>query len=69
MKQDEKKDWKMVWEALGLLPVSCLLMYISLSRDALGLNEILYCVILVCLSIIDLALVYLLVRKYFGKKK
>jgi len=44
-------------------------MYVAFARDALGVSEILYDVILICLSVIEVAFVYILVRKFFGKKK
>ncbi len=69
MKHDEKKSWKMVWEAIGLIVVSCLMMYVSFALEGLGINRMLYNVILVCIAIVEVALVYMLVRKYFGKKK
>ncbi len=69
MKHDEKWGWSLVRWAIGLGALSCLLMYVSFTPDALGMSEILHNVILICLSIIDVALIYIMVRKFFGKKK
>ncbi len=69
MKHDEKWGWELVRASIGLGAVSCLLMYVSFTPEMLGLSEILYDVILIILSVIELALVYIVVRKFFGKKK
>jgi len=69
MKHDEKWGWSLVRASLGLGAVSFLLMYVSFTPEMLGSHKILYYVILISLCVIELALVYLLVRKFFGKKK
>ncbi len=69
MKHDEKWGWELVWAGIGLMVVSGLLMYVFYTPEMLGLNKILYNVILIALSVVEAALVYILVRKFFGKKK
>ncbi len=69
MKHDEKWGWKLVRTGIGLMAVSCLLMYVSFTPEMLGSNKILYYVILINLIVIEVALGYILVRKFFGKKK
>ncbi len=69
MKHDEKWGWKLVRAGIGLMAVSCLLMYVSFTPEMLGSNKILYYVILISLIVIEVALGYILVRKFFGKKK
>jgi len=69
MKHDEKWGWKLVWAGIGLMVVSCLLMYVSYTPEILGLSKPLYYVILISLIVIEVALVYVVVRKFFGKKK
>ncbi len=69
MKHDEERGWKMVWAGIGGLAMSCLLMYLSLTPGALGLSGPLYNVVLIGLSVMELVEVYVLVRKFFGKKK
>ena len=72
MKHDEKKGWEMVWAAIGLIVVSCLLMYVIFALEAMDMSGILYNVILIGLAIVEVAevaLVYMLARKYFGKNK
>ncbi len=68
MKHDEKWDWSLVRWAIGLGAVSCLLMYVSFTPEMLGSNKILCYVIYISLIVIEAALVYILVRKFFGKK-
>ncbi len=55
--------------AIGLGAVNCLLMYVSFTSEMLGSNKILYYVIYISLMVIDLVLIYIMVRKFFGKKK
>ncbi len=69
MKHDEERGWKMVWAGIGAIAMSCLLMYISYTPGALGLSGPLYYVVLIGLSVMEVVLVYFLVRKFFGKKK
>ncbi len=69
MKHDEKWGWSLVRWAIGLGAVNCLLMYVSFTPEMLGSNKILYYVIYISLMVIDVALVYIMVRKFFGKKK
>ncbi len=69
MKRDEKWGWKLAWAGIGLIIVSCLLMFVAFSQEMLGLNKPLYYTIFVALVVMDLALVYSLVRKFFEKKK
>ncbi len=66
MKHDENWGWSLVRWAIGLGAVSCLLMYVSFTPEMLGSNKILYYIIYISL---DLALIYIMVRKFFGKKK
>lgn len=68
MKHDEKWGWSLVRWAIGLGAVSCLLMYISFTPEMLGSNKFLYYVIYISLIVIEVALVYILIRKFFGKK-
>lgn len=69
MKHDEKWGWDLARAGIGLGAVSCLLMYVSFTPGMLGMNKILYSAILISLSVIEVALVYILVRKFFGRKK
>ncbi len=69
MKHDEKWGWALVRSAIGLGVVSCLLMYVSYTPEILGLSKPLYYVILISIIVIEVALVYILVRKFFGRKK
>ncbi len=69
MKHDEKWGWPLVRWAIGLIAVSGLLMFISYRPEILGLSKPLYYVVLISIIVIEVALVYLLVRKFFGKKK
>ncbi len=69
MKHDEKWGWSLVRWGIGLGAVSCLLMYVSYTPEILGLSRPLYYVILISLIVIEVALVYIVVRKFFGKKK
>ncbi len=68
MKHDEKWAWSLVRWAIGLGALSCLLMYVSFNPDMLGSNKILYYIIYISLMVIEVALVYILVRKFFDKK-
>jgi len=69
MKHDEKWGWKLIRAGIGLMAVSCLLMYVSYMPEILGLSKPLYYVILISLIVIEVALVYIVVWKFFGKKK
>lgn len=69
MKHDEERGWEMVRAAIRLGVVSCLLMFVSFTPKLFGQNEVLYCVVLISISVLEVAMVYALVRKYFGKKK
>lgn len=69
MKREEKRGWKPVWAAIGLIAVSCLLMYAAFSRETLGLSGPLYYGLLAALSVAEVALVYLVARKFLGKRK
>ena len=68
MKHDEKWGLHLIWASIGLMAVSCLLMYISFTPDMKGFGKIIYYVILISLMVIEAAQVYILVRKFFGKK-
>jgi len=68
MKHDENWGWSLVRWAIGLLIVSCLTLYVSFTPEMLG-SKILYYVIMLSLIVIEVALVYIVVRKFFGKKK
>lgn len=69
MKRDGEQGWEMVWAAIRLGVVSCLLMFVSFTPKLFGQSKILYCVVLISISVLELAMVYALVRKFFGKKK
>jgi len=69
MKHDENWGWKLAQAGIGLGVVSCLLIYIVFTPEILGSSKILYNVILISLSVMEVALVYIVVRKFFGKKK
>lgn len=69
MRHDKKQGWEMVWAAIRLGVVSGLLMFVSFTPKLFGQSEVLYCVVLISLSVLEVAMVYALVRKYFGKKK
>ncbi len=68
MKRDEKRGWEMVRWGIGLGAVSCLLMYLSYTAAILELSGPLYYLVLISSMVIEVAMVYILVRKFFGKK-
>jgi len=67
MKQDEKWSWQLVWASIGLMAANCLL--VLFAPGTFGLDGILYYGVMLILCVIDLVMVYLLVRKFFGNKK
>ncbi len=69
MKHDEKWGWEMAWSGVGLMVVSLLLGYLSLSPEAFGLDGVLYYVVVAILCVADVAAIYIVIRKFFGKKK
>ncbi len=44
-------------------------MYVSFTPETLGLSKPLYYLILISLIVIEAALIYIVVRKFSGKKK
>ncbi len=69
MKHDEKWGWKLAWSGVGLMVASGLLGYLSLSPGTFGLDGVLYYVVVVILYVIYIAAIYIVIRKFFGKKK
>ncbi len=69
MKKEEKRGWQIAWAGVGLIAANCLLGYLLQSPGAFGLEGPLYTIVLVILCAIDLAMVYFVIRKFFGKKK
>ncbi len=69
MKREQRRGWQMVWASVGLLVLNCLLGYLVQSPEALGLNSILFYGLVIILCVIDLAAVYILARRFFGKKE
>ncbi len=67
MKHDEKWGWKMAWSGVGLVIASWLLGYLSL--ETFGSDGVLYYVVIAILCVIYVAAIYIVVRKFFGKKK
>jgi len=68
MKHDEKWGQNLIWASVGLLVLNCLLLHISLSPDMFGDNKVIWYVVEIGLTVLDLSLIYLLFRKFFGKK-
>lgn len=68
MKNDDKKGWKMVWSAVALMVLSCLLMALSLTPETFGLHGIPYYLLMIALIAAEVSLVYHIARTYFGKK-
>ncbi len=69
MKKEKKRGWQMAWAGAGLLAANCLMGYLLRSPEALGLEGVLYNAVLVIFCVVDVAAVYLLMRKFFRKKK
>ncbi len=69
MKNDEKSGWKLARAGIGLMAAGWLLGYLSLSLENFGLDGVLYYVVVVVLCVIYVAAIYVVVRKFFGKKK
>lgn len=69
MKHDKNWGRKLTLASIGLIVVSCLLMYVSFTLERLGLGETLYCVVMVALALMEVAMVYALVRTFFGRGK
>lgn len=69
MKNDETWSWNMVWSGIGLIVAGCLLGYLSLSPETFGLGGVLYYVVVAVLCVSYVAAIYLVIRKFFGKKK
>ncbi len=69
MKKSEKRSLELIRASIGLIAVSGLLMYVSFTPDMLGFSKTVYYVILISLFVIAVALVYIVVRKFFGKRK
>ncbi len=69
MKHDEKWGWKLVRAGIGLMAAGWLLGYLSLSLETFGLDGVLYYVVAAVLCVIYVAAIYVVVRKFFGKKK
>ncbi len=69
MKHDEKWGWKLVRAGIGLMVASWLLGYLSLSPETFGLDGVLYYVVAAILCVIYVAAIYIVIRKFFGKKK
>ncbi len=67
MKKEEKRGWQMAWAGVGLIAANCLLGF--LSQGAFGLDGILYYAVVAILCLIDVVAVYIVIRKFFGKKK
>ncbi len=69
MKNDEKSGWKLAWAGIGLMAAGWLLGYLSLSLETFGLAGVLYYVVVAVLCVIYVAAIYIVIRKFFGKKK
>jgi len=69
MKHDEKWGLELIWAGVGLLVLTILLGYLVQSPGASGLEGISYYAVVIALCVIEVAAVYLVVRKFFGKKK
>jgi len=69
MKHDEKWGQDLIWASVGLLGVNCLLLRVSFSPDMYDYNKVIWYVVEISLIVIEVSLVYLVVRKFFGKKK
>ncbi len=67
MKHDEKWGWKLAWSGVGLMGAGWLLGYLSL--ETFGLDGVLYYVVVAILCVIYVAAIYIVIRKFFGKKK
>ncbi len=69
MKHDEKWGWKLARAGIGLMAAGWLLGYLSLSLETFGLDGVLYYVVIAVLCVIYVAAIYIVIRKFFGKKK
>jgi len=69
MKHDEKWGQELIWASLGSLGLTCLLLCVSFSPDMFGGNKVIWYVVEISLIVIEISQVYMLVRKFFGKKK
>ncbi len=69
MKHDEKWGWKLAWSGIGLMVAGWLLGYLSRSLETFGLDGVLYYVVAAVLCVIYVAAIYIVIRKFFGKKK
>lgn len=61
MGKKEKESWRIVWEAIALMLFNALLG--ALSQGAFGLSGPAWYVLIVALCVLDLVMVYRLVRK------
>ncbi len=68
MKHDEQWGWKMAWSGVGLIAAGCLLGYLLRSPGVFGLDGIFYYVVAAVLCLIYVAAIYIVIRKFFGKK-
>ncbi len=69
MKHDEKWGWKLAWSGIGLMVAGWLLGYLSRLLGTFGLDGVLYYVVVAILYMIYVAAIYIVIRKFFGKKK
>ncbi len=69
MKHDEQWGWKLAWSGVGLIVASCLLGYLLQSPGTFGLDGVLYDVVVAILCLVYIAAIYIVIRKFFGKKK
>lgn len=69
MNSEEKNGWKMVWIGVGLMVASCLLIWVTLSAESFGLHGVPYCVVIGILCAAYVVAMYIVVRRFFSKKK
>lgn len=69
MNDQENHGWNMVWAGVGLTVAGFLLTWFLSSAELFGLRGIPYCVVAGALCVAYVAAIYIVVRKFFGKKK
>lgn len=69
MKHDEKWGQKLTWAGIGLILAGILLGCMLKSPGVFGLDGVLYNIITAILCVIYVIAIYMVFRKFFGKKK
>lgn len=69
MNNGEKNGWKMAWAGVGLIAASCLLTWFILSAESFGLHGVPFYVVTGILCAAYVVAIYLVVRRFFEKKK